>query len=88
MKNNTGRGASFYTYDAKIQQGSTQVDYLEDSYAYYDEEPQSDLRPGVQTEGVLAFGRVDPGQPFELVIPWTSNNYNVNAKPVIFQISP
>ena len=39
MANNTGRGASFYTFDAKIQQGSTQVDYLEDSIAYYEEEP-------------------------------------------------
>jgi hypothetical protein len=87
IRNDTGRGASFYTFDAKIQQGSTQVDYLDD-FAYYEEEPQSDLRPGVQTEGVLAFGPVAPNQPFELVIPWTSNNYRVNTRPVVFQISP
>lgn len=59
---------------------ATQVDYLEDSYAYYDEEPQSDLRPGVQTEGVLAFGPVNPEKPF--VIPWTSNDCNTNSRPV------
>lgn len=88
MNNGTGRGASFYTFDAKIRQGAQQIDYLEDSYAYYEEEPQSDLGPGVQTEGVLAFGPVDPNQPFELIIPWTSNNYNINSRPVVFEISP
>ena len=88
VRNDTGRGASFYTFDAKIQQGSTQADYLEDSYAYYEEEPQSELRPGVETEGVLAFEPVNPDQPFELVVPWTSNNYNITSRPVVFQVNP
>ena len=86
--NNTDYGASFYTFDAKIQQGSTQVDYLEDSYAYYDEEPQEDLGPGVRTEGVIAFGPVDPNQPFELRLPWSSNNYNLKTRPMVFQVTP
>jgi hypothetical protein len=88
LANNTNYGASFYTFDAQIVQGSTQVDYLEDSYAYYDEEPQEELRPGVRTEGVLAFGPVDPKQPFQLRLPWTSDNYSVNPRPVVFQIAP
>ncbi len=89
MTNNTGQGASFYTFDAKIQQGSTQVDYLDDySYDFYDEEPQSELRPGVQTEGVLAFGPVDPNRPFELIVPWSSDNYNINVRDIVFQVSP
>jgi len=88
MANNTGRGASFFTFDAKIQQGSTQVDYLEDSYAYYEEEPQSELRPGVETEGVLAFESVDPNEPFELIVPWSSDNYNINPRDIVFQITP
>lgn len=88
LRNNTGRGASFFTFDAKIQQGSTQADYLEDSYAYYEEEPQDSLRPGVETEGVIPFEPVDPDQPFELRIPWTSDNYNVTSRPVVFQVSP
>lgn len=88
MANNTGRGASFYTFDAKIQQGSTQVDYLEDSFAYYEEEPQSELRPDVETEGVLAFESVNPDEPFELIVPWSSDNYNINARDIVFQITP
>jgi len=88
MVNNTGRGASFYTFDAKIQQGSTQVDYLEDSFAYYEEEPQSELRPDVETEGVLAFESVNPDEPFELIVPWSSDNYNINARGIVFQITP
>ena len=88
LTNNTDYSASFYTFDAQIVQGSTQVDYLEDSYAYYDEEPQEELSPGVRTEGVIAFGPVDPEQPFQMKLPWTSNNYNVNTRPVVFQITP
>jgi len=88
LTNNTDYSASFYTFDAQIVQGSTQVDYLEDSYAYYDEEPQEELSPGVRTEGVIAFGPVDPEQPFHMKLPWTSNNYNVNTRPVVFQITP
>jgi len=88
LANNTNYGASFYTFDAQIVQGSTQVDYLEDSYAYYDEEPQEELRPGVRTEGVLAFGPVDPKQPFQLRLPWSSDNYNIHTRPVVFQITP
>jgi hypothetical protein len=48
LANNTNYGAGFYSFDAQIVQGSTQVDYMEDSYAYYDEEPQAELRPGEQ----------------------------------------
>jgi hypothetical protein len=88
LANNTNYGASFYTFDAQIVQGSTQVDYLEDSYAYYDEEPQEELRPGVRTEGVIAFGPVDPKQPFQLRLSWSSDNYSVNTRPVVFQITP
>ena len=87
LANNTNYGASFYTFNAQIVQGSTQVDYLEDSYDYYDEEPQEELRPGVRTEGVIAFGPVDPKQPFQLRLSWTSDNYNVNTRPVVFQIT-
>lgn len=88
LANNTGRGASFFTFDTNIVQGSSQIDYLEDSYAYYDEEPQDTLRPGVKTQGVLAFEPVNADQPFELRIPWTSDNYNVTSRPVVFQVSP
>jgi hypothetical protein len=88
IRNDTGRGADFYTFDAKIQQGSAQADYLEDSFAYYEEEPQDSLGPGVETEGVIPFEPVDPNQPFELRLPWTSNNYNVTSRPVVFQVTP
>ncbi len=88
LANNTGRGASFYSFDAKIVQGTTQVDYLEDSYDYYEEEPQDELRPGVVTEGVIPFEPVDPNRPFELRVPWSSNDWNVTARSVVFQVSP
>ena len=37
---------------------------------------------------MIPLGPVDPKQPFQLRLPWISDNYSVNTKPVVFQISP
>ena len=85
--NGTGRKADFYTFDAKIIQGSTQVDQ-ETPFDYEVQEPQENLSPGVKTEGVVVFGPVDPEAPFQLSFEWSSYNYNITPKPIRFQITP
>jgi hypothetical protein len=85
--NGTGMGPSFYDYDSKILQGSRQFDQ-EYSYDYEVKEPQSDLRPGVRTDGVVTFGKVDPSQPLEARFEWYSDNYNVTTHPIEFQVEP
>lgn len=87
VQNGTGTGASFYDYDAKIIQGSRQFDQ-ETNYDYEVKAPQSDLRPGVRTDGVVTFGKVDPSKPLEVQFEWYSDNYNVNAHPIVFQVRP
>jgi len=87
VQNGTGTGASFYDYDAKIIQGSRQFDQ-ETNYDYEVKAPQSDLRPGVRTDGVVTFGKVDPSKPLEVRFEWYSDNYNVNAHPIVFQVRP
>lgn len=87
-QNGTNAGASFYTYDAKILQGSSQVDVAEDLYVYDLTEPQSDLSPGVQTEGVVVFGRVDSSQPFNIQFEWFSEDFDVSTNPLVFEIVP
>ncbi len=47
---------------------------------------QSDLRPGVRTDGVVTFGKVDPSRPLEVRLEWYSDNYNITAHPIVFQV--
>lgn len=86
-RNNTGRRADFYLFDAGIVQGSTQIDQ-ETPFEYEVEEPQENLQPGVVTNGVVSFGPADPDEPFDLRFEWSSYNYNINPKPLVFQITP
>ncbi len=85
--NGTGAGASFSDYDAKILQGSRQFDQ-ETTFDYEVKAPQTDLRPGVRTDGVVTFGKVDPSQPLEVRFEWYSDNYNITAYPIVFQVKP
>lgn len=87
-QNGTNAAASFYTYDAKVVQDSSQVDVSEDLYVYDLPEPQSDLAPGVQTEGVVVFGPVESSQPFTVQFEWFSENYDVSPKPIVFEVAP
>src|SRR5829696_8476454 len=85
--NGTDTGVSFSDYDAKILQGSRQFDQ-ETTYDYEVKAPQSELRPGVRTDGAVTFGKVDPSQPLQVRFEWYSDNYNVNAHPIVFQVRP
>lgn len=85
--NGTSTGASFYDYDAKILQGSRQFDQ-ETTYDYEIKAPQTDLRPGVRTDGAVTFGKVDSSQPLQVRFEWYSDNYNITAHPIVFQVQP
>jgi hypothetical protein len=85
--NGTNAVASFYTYDTKILQGGRQIE--EDmSFAYELPEPQSDIEPGVRTDGAVILGKADPTEPMRVKFEWYSDNFNINAKPIVFQVSP
>ncbi len=87
LQNGTGVHASFYAFDSKVIQGSNQIDPT-DAYEYTELEPQSDLSPGVQSEGIVTFGPADPNQPLELQFGWSSEDYNITSNPVVFQVTP
>ena len=84
--NGTGTGASFYTFNANILQNSRQFD--EETTFDTGKSAQSELRPGVRTDGVLTFGKVDPSQPMQVRFEWYSENYNITAHPIVFQVTP
>jgi hypothetical protein len=85
--NGTGTGASFYEYSAKILQNSRQFDQ-ETTFDYEVKAPQSELTAGVRTDGVVTFGKVDPSQPMQVRFEWYSENYNITAHPIVFQVTP
>jgi hypothetical protein len=85
--NGTGTGASFSTYSAKILQNSRQFDQ-ETTFDYEVKAPQSELRPGVRTDGVLTYGKVNPSQPMQVRFEWYSENYNITAHPIVFEVTP
>lgn len=87
LYNETGVPASFYAFDSRIVQGSSQIEPT-DSYEYSELEPQSDISPGVRSQGVVTFDAVDPNQPFELQFEWSSEDYNVTANPIAFVYEP
>lgn len=87
-RNGTDQPASLFTYDARIVQGSRQIDANEDAYEYSSLEPQSDLEPGVETEGILTFGPADPSAPLRIRLEWYSENYEINTEPVVFKVQP
>ena len=74
--------------NAKIVQGSKQVDPDKYSLRFHIPEPQSDLNPSVETEGVVVFGPVDPSALFTIELDWSSRGRKVGAQPLIFEISP
>ena len=86
--NNSGYKVSFFTHNAKIVQGSKQVDPDRYSLRFDIPEPQSDLNPSVETEGVVVFGPVDPSGPFTIELDWSSRARDVRAQPLVFEISP
>jgi hypothetical protein len=88
VRNNTGYKIRFFTHNAKIVQGSKQVDPDRYSLRFDIPEPQSDLNPSVETEGVVVFGPVDPSAPFTIELDWSSRGREVRAQPLIFEISP
>lgn len=87
-RNNSGYKVSFFTHNAKIVQGSEQVDPDRYSLRFDIPEPQSDLNPSVETEGVVVFGPVDPSGPFTIELDWSSRGRDVRAQPLVFEISP
>lgn len=85
-RNDTGYPASFYAFNSRIIQGPSQAE--PDNALSYDfdlDEPQSDLSPGVETEGVIVYGPADPFQPFEVHFEWSSENYEITPTEIVFQ---
>lgn len=87
IENGTKANASFYTFNTKIVQGSKQFEQTTNYNANY-EEPQSDLLPGVKTEGIIGFGPIDPSAgDLRVIAEGSTDDYDLEFKPFEFAIS-
>jgi hypothetical protein len=89
IKNNTQAKASFYSNSAKLIVGTSQ---LEEEYTSPEttglKEIQSDILPGVETEGVIVYPAIDPSQTlFKLNAEASSDNYDLDFQPYVFDVA-
>jgi hypothetical protein len=85
--NGTSVGAYFYDSDAHIIQGSRQLDQ-ETAFDYEVQAPQTDLGPGIRTDGITTFGKADPSKPLQVQFEWSSDNYDITPNPIVFEVTP
>lgn len=88
VKNGTQDNASFYSSSAKLIVGNKQ---LEEEYADPEttglQEVQSELLPGVETEGVIVYPALDPNEKsITLYAEASSDNYDLDFTPFVFEV--
>ncbi|MED4727040.1 hypothetical protein P9597_02600 [Aneurinibacillus migulanus] len=76
----------FYDFNSKILQGSNQIETQDNFEANY-KKPQSEILPGVTTDGVVTFKKIDPSaSEIKFISEPSSENYEIQMKPFEFVI--
>ena len=87
--NNSADNFNLWTYEAAIIQNGTQINLSSSDSAYEGEYPEisSSLLPGASSTGILVFDPVDSTQGFQITIPCSSDNYDLDMQPFVFDIA-
>lgn len=88
VKNNTQDNASFYSHSTKLIIGNKQ---LEEEYFNSEEtgleEIQSEILPGIETEGVIVYPAIELSEnTIKLNAEAYSDNYDLDFKPYVFEV--
>lgn len=86
VENNGSSNFSLYDFDCIIIQGGTQYAYEENWEAEYPQ-VQTDLRPGVSTEGIICFPAVENGA-MQVVLEGVSEDFTEEFEDFTFDIAP
>ncbi|MDD3839956.1 MAG: DUF4352 domain-containing protein [Clostridia bacterium] len=84
-KNGTNEDVSLWEHSAKLIQDSKQY---ESEYNYEANYPelQSDLSPGIETEGIISFKPIDENiKKSKFIIEGSSDNYDIEINPFSFE---
>lgn len=88
VQNMTDDNASFYSGSTKLVVGNKQFEeeYM-DSETTGLPEPQSDLLPNIETEGVIIYPAIDPNEEsLKLYAETYSDNYDLDFVPYVFDV--
>ena len=86
VMNETVDKISFYSFDAKLVANGKQYEEEMNYEANYPE-VQSDILPGVGTEGLIVFPRLpDDVDTFQLYFEGSSDNWELDFEPFVFEI--
>ena len=87
IKNDSSDNISFYSFNAVILQGTNQISQEDNWDADYPE-INSEILPGVISEGVVTFNSVDiEGENLKLVFEGYSDDYSLDFESFVFECS-
>ncbi|EGL83237.1 hypothetical protein CathTA2_1209 [Caldalkalibacillus thermarum TA2.A1] len=87
VRNESEANISVYTFSSKLVQDGKQFDHESNFHADYPE-LQSDLLPGVSSEGILTFPPIDPDRKqVSFVIEGSSDDWDIRIDPFQFDIN-
>lgn len=87
ITNNSKNKISFYDFNSKLVQNGKQFE-LKDNYEANYPKLQSELLPGVNTEGIILFPAVDiKSGNLKLVLEGSSENYDITINPFTYDIT-
>ncbi|MFS0635140.1 DUF4352 domain-containing protein [Mesobacillus foraminis] len=85
VTNKTKATISFFSFDAKAVAGSKQLETQDNYEAAYPEIP-SDILPGVQSEGIIAFPELPEKGNVKILFEGSSDNYELEFEPFVFDV--
>lgn len=86
VSNTTDENISFYTFNSKLVLDGKQFE-TESNYEAEYPEVQSDILPGVDTEGIIVFPTLpDDAGTFQLYFEGSSENWELEFEPFVFDL--
>lgn len=87
VTNNSDDKITFYKFNTNLVQGNKQYE-KEDNYAADYPDPQSELLPGITTEGIICFPALDPeAKQLKVISEGRSENYQLKFEPFVFDLT-
>lgn len=85
VTNNMKNKINFYTHNAKVTQDGKQYE-PQDSFEANYPNMQSEILPGVKSEGIVVFPKLDEAKEAKLILEGYSDDYNIKIEPFTFDI--
>lgn len=86
--NNSGYTFDLWSYEATIVQNGTQIDLSDGTSQYEGNYPtlSDSLTTGASSSGIIVFNPVDSSQGFQLNLPCSSENYEIEMATFTFDV--